>query len=90
MHSDKIPTLSSKARLKFDQARQKPVLLYPEGLLFLNQTAYKILLLCDGKRKVDDIVTELSKEYSIERVEMEKDIWYFILTLCERGFIQLN
>ncbi|QSR88856.1 pyrroloquinoline quinone biosynthesis peptide chaperone PqqD [Methylacidiphilum caldifontis] len=90
MHSEKIPALSPKTRLKFDEARGKPVLLFPEGLLFLNQTAYRILQLCDGQRKLSDIINELEKDFSVDRVAMEKDVWEFLLALHEKGLLQIH
>ena len=38
------------ARLDFDPVRQRPVLLYPEGAVLLNDTGAAILELCDGAR----------------------------------------
>nr|ANC58194.1 pyrroloquinoline quinone biosynthesis protein D [Candidatus Methylacidiphilum infernorum] len=90
MHSEKIPELSAKAKLKFDEARGKPVLLFPEGLLFLNQTAYRILLLCDGRRTLSEIITELAKDFSADRVAMENDVWEFLLALHEKGLVQFH
>ena len=45
-----IPGLWKLARLQFDDVRQQPVLLYPEGVVLLNATGASILELCDGHR----------------------------------------
>ena len=43
-----IPRLAPKVRVKWDHVRQKYLLLFPEGLLVLNQTAQEIIAMCDG------------------------------------------
>jgi len=44
------PRLWRLARIDFDRVRQRPVLLYPEGAIFINDTGKAILDLCDGRR----------------------------------------
>jgi pyrroloquinoline quinone biosynthesis protein D len=57
------PRLSPRARLQYDSVRGKYVLLFPEGLLVLNETAVAVLELCDGERSVADIASELGARY---------------------------
>lgn len=57
------PRLSHRGRLEYDAKRGNHVLLFPEGLLVLNETAAAILALCDGKRSVADIAGELGERY---------------------------
>ena len=63
MSPDDTPRLAAKARLQWDEVRQRHVLLFPEGLVALNPTAAEILQLCDGARSVSGIVTELERKY---------------------------
>ncbi len=46
--ADSRPKLWRLARLDFDPVRQRPVLLYPEGAVLLNDTGAAILELCNG------------------------------------------
>jgi pyrroloquinoline quinone biosynthesis protein D len=57
------PRLAPHARLSFDPARQRHVLLTPEAVSVLNGTGACILGLCDGQRTVADIVAELHGHY---------------------------
>jgi len=71
------PQLSTRARLQYDSVREKEVLLFPEGLLVLNETAAAVLALCDGQRSVADIAAELGARYG-RRVDQD------VLTLLNR------
>jgi len=57
------PRLADKARLKWDATREKHLLLFPEGLLILNETAYAVLVLCDGRRTILEISKKLEEQY---------------------------
>jgi pyrroloquinoline quinone biosynthesis protein D len=57
------PRLASHVRLTFDPARERHVLLAPEAVSVLNGTGATILGLCDGRRTVAEIVTELGGRY---------------------------
>ena len=51
------------------------VLLYPEGMVQLNQSAGEILNLCDGKKSSDDINKILCEKFEVE--DLSKDITVF-------------
>ncbi|MBA2565036.1 MAG: pyrroloquinoline quinone biosynthesis peptide chaperone PqqD, partial [Gemmatimonadetes bacterium] len=57
------PRLSRKVRMQWDEARQQPMLLYPEGLLLLNPGAQAVLELCDGQRTLAEIAAELATRF---------------------------
>lgn len=58
------PRLVRHARLGFDPARGRHVLLTPEAVTVLNGTAAAVLELCDGRRTVAGIVAELRGRYA--------------------------
>ena len=62
--SASIPAIWKLARLEFDAVRGQRVLLYPEGVVLLNDTGAAILDLVDGQRSIADISTALQERYS--------------------------
>ncbi len=65
------PKLNRLFRLQYEEAQQTHVLLYPEGMVKLNQSASEILLLCDGTRTVSDIVNALEAKFSTSGLEAD-------------------
>jgi pyrroloquinoline quinone biosynthesis protein D len=82
---DAVPHLWRLARLDYDPARQRPVLLYPEGAVLLNDTGLAILELVDGHRTVADIAAELGARY---HADVTADVTEYLSHLAERELIQ--
>ena len=58
------PRLNKLFRLQWEEVQQAYVLLYPEGMVKLNQSAAEILKHCDGTRTVDQIISELEQQFN--------------------------
>jgi pyrroloquinoline quinone biosynthesis protein D len=58
-----VPVLASMFRFQWEEVQQCHVLLYPEGMIKLNQSAGEILKLCDGVRDVAAIVAALEAKF---------------------------
>ncbi|WP_394672730.1 pyrroloquinoline quinone biosynthesis peptide chaperone PqqD [Limnobacter sp.] len=65
------PKLNRLFRLQYEEAQKTHVLLYPEGMVKLNQSASEILLLCDGSRTVGEIVDALESKFSASGLEAD-------------------
>jgi pyrroloquinoline quinone biosynthesis protein D len=85
MSLDTVPRIWRLARLDFDPARERPVLLYPEGAVLLNDTGRAILELVDGQRTVRQIAAELSARY---QTDVTADVTEYLSRLEERELIQ--
>jgi pyrroloquinoline quinone biosynthesis protein D len=57
------PRLRRGVRVGTDPLSDEPVLLFPEGVLFLNETAAAVIQRCDGNRNVAEVVQALGEEY---------------------------
>jgi pyrroloquinoline quinone biosynthesis protein D len=71
---NKRPALASRVRLQTDPVDGGTVLLYPEGLLKLNETAHEVLSRCDGQKTVGDIIAALCEEYDVPAEELSGDV----------------
>ena len=80
-----IPAIWRLARLEFDQVRQQRVLLYPEGVVLLNDTGAAILELCDGKRSVADIATVLGERYACD---VTADVIEYLSQLVDQELVR--
>jgi pyrroloquinoline quinone biosynthesis protein D len=78
------PRLWRLARLDFDPVRKRRVLLYPEGVMLLNDTGAEVLALCDGKRTVTDIAAELGRKYA---ADVTADVLEYLARLEERQLV---
>ena len=79
------PKLAKLFRMQYEEAQQSWVLLYPEGMVQLNQSAAEILKRCDGERDVRAIVADLEQTFNAQG--LEKDVTGFLEIATERGWI---
>ena len=82
-----VPTLWRLARLEFDPVRQQRVLLYPEGVVLLNETGSVILDLCDGRRSIAEIAAILEDRY---HHDVTADVIEYLSGLHERELIRVQ
>ena len=78
------PHFPRGVRLRWDNVRNRHVLLYPEGALALNETAVAVLELCDGTRTIDEISAELKARYE---TDVSADVLNLLRSIAERGFL---
>lgn len=57
------PVLASHARYRWDPVRRQHQIVFPEGLLVLNESAAAAIRLCDG-RSWSEILAELDGQFS--------------------------
>lgn len=68
-------------------ACETPLLLVPEGVVTLNDTAAATLALADGTRDVDEIVAALAVQFEADPAELAADVRALLASLAERGFV---
>ena len=83
------PRLARGVRLQSDSTTGKSVLLFPEGVVELNETAHEILTRCDG-RTVSEIVQVLAEEYDADLAALASDVRETLADLQQRRLIELT
>ena len=83
------PSLAIGVRLQIDSTTGKNVLLYPEGIVELNETAHEILSRCDG-RTLREIVCDLAEEYESDSEALAADVRETLADLQQRKLIEFK
>lgn len=80
--------VAKRARLRYDQTRDAQVLLLPERVVMLSESAAEILALCDGSRTLQEIVDELGARYP--DAELEADVNDFLGEALSRRWLEVT
>lgn len=86
LNPDQRIAFSPLHRLQWEEAQQKNVILYPEGMVELNQSSAEILKLCDGNSKLDQIIEAL--ELKFQTTGLRQDIIHFLEIALQNGWIR--
>jgi pyrroloquinoline quinone biosynthesis protein D len=81
------PVLPRHAKLKFDETRQRWVILAPERVLAPDDIAVEVLQLCDGVRSVEQMIDQLAEKYAAERGAIATDVIAMLQDLADKGFL---
>ena len=81
------PILPRHAKLRFDETRQRWVILAPERVLAPDDIAVEVLQLCDGARNVDAVVDLLAAKYAADRAAIATDVIAMLQDLADKGFL---
>lgn len=76
MSPDCVPRIGPGFRLQWEPAQDCHVLLYPEGMVKLNQSAGEILKRCDGRRSAGEIVADLESAFAADG--LHGDVFAFL------------
>jgi pyrroloquinoline quinone biosynthesis protein D len=85
---DARPRLARRVRLQIDKITGKKLLLFPEGIVELNETAQEILTRCDG-RSLGSIVGALAEEYEMDLAALAADVREIVAELQRRKLVEL-
>jgi pyrroloquinoline quinone biosynthesis protein D len=81
------PLLPRHAKLKFDETRQRWVILAPERVLAPDDIAVEVLHLCDGIRNVEQMIDQLAEKYAAPRDAIATDVVAMLQDLADKGFL---
>ena len=83
------PRFAKGVRLQMDSTSGRSVLLFPEGIVELNETAQEILCRCNG-RTLNEIVRALAEEYDSDVAALQADVRETLTDLHQRKLIELT
>jgi coenzyme PQQ biosynthesis protein PqqD len=78
------PMVARHARYRWDSLRQQHQLVFPEGVLVLNESGAAIVRCCDG-RPVGEIIAALEAQF--KDAALEADVPAFLERLYEKGLV---
>jgi coenzyme PQQ biosynthesis protein PqqD len=81
---ESVPSLWRLARLQFDPVRNQRVLLYPEGVVLLNDTGAAVLDLCDGRRSIAEIAFILGERFDCD---VQADVLDYLTGLADQALV---
>ena len=88
MQQEKSLVVNNHFQLQWEEKQDCFVLLYPEGMVQLNQSSGEIMNLCDGKNNCNKIIEQLETKF--EATGLEKDIVEFLEDAMERRWVEYN
>ncbi len=76
-------------RFQWEPTQNAHVLLYPEGLIQLNDSAAVILSLCDGQRDAEGVIHALIEKFpEADPLVIAADVHEFLEVARERGWLK--
>lgn len=73
-------------RFQWEEIQNCFVLLYPEGMVKLSQSAGEIMKRCDGESTVEEIIADLNRVFP--EVNLNTDVHKFLEVAHENGWIK--
>lgn len=85
---DDVVELCPNFHFRWEEPQQAHVLLYPEGIVKLNETAASILERCTDGRSIANVADELAGEYGGK--DLSVDVLKFLEVAHAKGWIRLK
>ncbi len=79
------PVLAAGTRYRWDKVREQHQLVFPEGMMVLNEPGRAIVRLCDG-RSTDELVAALKEKFP--GAEPADDVHEFLGQLADKGLLR--
>ena len=88
MAHDRSIVIAPGFRLQWEDAQGAHVLLYPEGMVRLSESAGAILTRCDGERTLGGVLDSLHEAFP--GTDLEADVVEFLTIALEKGWIAFD
>ena len=87
LHPDDVPAMARHFRLQWEEAQQAYVLLYPEGMVELSETAAAVLTRCSGTATLAQIVADLQQQFPDD--DIAADVREFLEDAYANGWVRI-
>lgn len=87
---DDTYVISPTFLFRWEESQDAHVLLYPEGIVKLNDTGGVILTYCNGESSVDEIIDELEALYQADRDAIAEGVIKFLEVSRAKGWIRVT
>jgi pyrroloquinoline quinone biosynthesis protein D len=88
LHPDAILAIGRHFRLQWEEAQQAYVLLYPEGMVELNDTAADVLTRCNGSASLAQIIADLQQQFPED--DIAADVREFLEEAYANGWVRIT
>lgn len=87
METSSVPKLANGFRFQWEPAQKSHVLLYPEGMKVLSESAAAIVEQVNGEDTIEQIIVNLETKYP--EAELRQDVLDFFTTSTDEGWINV-
>jgi pyrroloquinoline quinone biosynthesis protein D len=88
LQPDDVIAIARYFRLQWEEAQQAYVLLYPEGMVELSDTAAAILTRCSGNASLAQIIADLQQQFPHD--DIAADVREFLEEAYANGWVSLT
>jgi pyrroloquinoline quinone biosynthesis protein D len=85
--ADNIIEINPVYLFRWEEPQQAHVLLYPEGVVKVNETGAAILILCNGINTVAEVISELNNKYT---TDVTDSVNKFLEVAHAKGWIRIK
>jgi pyrroloquinoline quinone biosynthesis protein D len=90
MDQQSRPALARGVRMRNDPITGEPILLFPEGVLPLDEVTYDILNRCSGESTLGSIILSLADEYEADADTLRRDVCECLDQLRQRMLVRVS
>jgi pyrroloquinoline quinone biosynthesis protein D len=85
---DDVVELDRNFHFRWEEPQRTHVLLYPEGIVKLNETAAAILARCVNGQSIAAVIHDLSMHYG--RINLDRDVLKFLEVAHAKGWVRVK
>jgi len=84
------PRLAFGVRMQTDRLTGRPLLLFPEAVVELTGSGSAIVQLCDGHRRLSEIIDTLAQQFQAPPAVLRSEVTRYLCRLHERMLVQFT